>query len=391
MSKRNRELSQAIKTEAFRLGFKLVGITSPDAPAHLDVYNQWLEEGSHGEMDYLATDRAKLRRADPLQILPECLSILILGIPYPAPPPYETPAGPRTQGRVASYAWGNDYHHVLARRLESLIRAIENIYGSSFPKRWYTDTGPILERELAQRAGLGWIGKNTCLINPQSGSYFLLAEIFLGIDLEPDLPMAEDYCGSCTRCIDACPTRCILPNRTIDARVCISYLTIELKTAIPTPLRSQVEDWVFGCDICQQVCPWNIRFATTESDPDLAPIPGRARPDLPLELLLDARAFSERFSGSPIKRSRRRGYLRNVVVALGNSLDPAGIDPLGMALRDDEPLVRSHAAWALGQVGGPEPAGLLKQALESETDPEVVREIREALQRIASNDDIHAE
>ncbi|RPI82769.1 MAG: tRNA epoxyqueuosine(34) reductase QueG, partial [Chloroflexi bacterium] len=252
-------LKQAIKDKAKELGFLLVGVTGPEPPAHLDVFSHWLQAGRHGEMSYLATERSIQRRSDPKQILPECRSILSLAAPYPSPGgPDHVGAG---KGKVAAYAWGDDYHDVLPERLDALVEYIEAEVGHPVPNRWYTDTGPILERELAQRAGLGWIGKNTLLINPQQGSYFLLAEILLGIDLEPDPPFTMDGCGSCTRCLDACPTSCILPDRTIDATRCISYLTIELKGSIPEDLRPQIGEWVFGCDVCQQVCPWNQRFA----------------------------------------------------------------------------------------------------------------------------------
>jgi epoxyqueuosine reductase len=286
---------------------------------------------------------------------------------------------------VAAYAWGGDYHEVLPERLQALVAFIETQVGGPVPNRRYTDTGPILERDLAQRAGLGWIGKNTCLINPQQGSYFLLAEILLGLDLEPDPPMEADHCGTCTHCLEACPTACILPDRTIDARRCISYLTIELKSAIPLELRPAVGDWVFGCDVCQQVCPWNIRFAVPEGDPALAPRPDIPQPDLIRELSLSQEDFSRKFgkqsgAASPHKRAKRRGYLRNVAVALGNAKDQRAVPALAQALLDEpEPLVRRHAAWALGQIGGEAARRALTAAAGQETEPEVLSEIRSAM------------
>jgi epoxyqueuosine reductase len=283
-------------------------------------------------------------------------------------------------GRVASYAWGDDYHDVLPERLRNLVAFIEAQVGEAVPNRWYTDTGPLLERELAQRAGLGWIGKNTCLIHPGLGSYFLLAEVLLGIELDPDPPYLPDSCGSCTRCIQACPTACILPDRTLDASRCISYLTIELKGAIPQELRPQLGDWVFGCDVCQQVCPWNLRFAASQGDPAFAPRPGVPAPHLAQELGLTPVAFSRKFKGSPLKRPRRRGYLRNVAVALGNSGDPGAVPALENALlHDAEPLVRLHAAWSLGQLGDEAARQALKSALGAEPDEAVRAEIRNAL------------
>jgi epoxyqueuosine reductase len=283
---------------------------------------------------------------------------------------------------VAAYAWGADYHDILPERLRALTAFIEAQVGQPVPNRWYTDTGPILERDLAQRAGLGWIGKNTCLIDPASGSYYLLAEILLGIDLEPDPPVTTDHCGTCTRCLEACPTACILPDRTIDARRCLSYLTIELKGPIPAELRPAVGSWVFGCDICQQVCPWNIRFAAPEGDPAFAPRPQVPTPDLIRELeVLTPEAFNQKFKGSPLKRAKRRGYLRSVAVALGNQRTPDSIPALARALEDAEPLVRGHAAWALGQVGGPAARQALLEAAQTETDTWVQAEIQAALEQ----------
>lgn len=388
-------LKQLIKAEAHHLGFELVGVTSPSPPPHSNVYNSWIRAGLHGEMAYLATERARQRRADPRQILPECRSILVLAVRYPAAqspardqqiPPTATaglaqsPAPGQALGRVASYAWGDDYHAVLADRMVVLVDFIEAQVGHPFPNRWYTDTGPILERDFAQRAGLGWIGKNTCLINPHQGSYFLLAEVLLGIDLEPDPPFLPDLCGTCTRCLDACPTQCILPDRILDARRCISYLTIELKGSIPADLRPQMGPWVFGCDICQEVCPWNQRFAKPEGDPAFAPRSNLPTPDLSQELPLTPQEFNLKFKGSPVKRTKRRGYLRNVAVALGNLGELSAVLPLAQALLEDpEPLVRSHAAWALGRIGGETARQALAEASKLEIDPEVLSEISAAL------------
>ena len=376
-------LTQAIKAEARRLGFQLVGVTTPDPPPHLEVYERWLDAGRHGEMAYLASERARQRRADPHLVLPECRSILVLGVRYDAPPPEQQEQPGR--GRVAAYAWGDDYHDILPERLRALVDFIEDQAGHPVANRCYTDTGPLLERELAQRAGLGWIGKNTCLIHPHQGSYFLLAEVLLALDLEADRPFQSDHCGSCTRCIDACPTGCILPDRTLDAARCISYLTIELKGAVPVALRPLVGGWVFGCDLCQQVCPWNLRFASPHGDPAFAPRPGVAQPDLALEINLSPEAFNRKYKGSPVKRAKLRGYLRNVALALGNAGNSQAVVPLIAALANDaEPLVRGHAAWALGQIGGNDVLYNLHAALKTETDPWVQAEIRAAIQNIQS-------
>lgn len=287
-------------------------------------------------MDYLASERSCTRRADPQWILPECKSILVIALPYS---PFSKN---NSEFQIAAYAQGADYHDVIPPRLQEIVRFIEEQVGHSIPNLYYTDTGPILERELAQRAGLGWIGKNSMLIHPQAGSTFLLAEILLGIELEYDEPLNSDHCGTCTRCIDACPTQCILPNRTLDANRCISFLTIENKGDIPESLRTSMQNWVFGCDICQQVCPWN-RFSHP-ADPALErSIP---LPVLTSDLTLTSSEFNQRFKRSPIQRAKRRGYLRNLAVAVGNTGDETDLPSLAQALNDEEPLIQEHAKWA---------------------------------------------
>jgi epoxyqueuosine reductase len=338
------DLKQTIKDKARQLGFVLAGVTIPEPPPHYTAFEKWLAQGHHGTMGYLATERSRARRADPRRILPECKSILVLATSYFPPSPERRRDVAKT--RIASYARGEDYHDVLPTRMQELIQFIEEQVGGSVRNRYYTDTGPILERDLAQRAGLGWIGKNTCLINPKQGSYFFLSEILLDLELEPDLPFTTDHCGTCTRCITACPTQCILPDRTLDARRCISYLTIELKDDIPVELRGKIGNWIFGCDVCQMVCPWN-RFAP-EGDPAFE----ETQPPQPLteELALSPQAFNQRFKHSPVKRAKRRGYLRNVAVALGNTADMHALPVLQNAFNDEEPMVRKHAVWAIGQI-----------------------------------------
>jgi epoxyqueuosine reductase len=375
-------IREAIIAKANQLGFPLVGVAAPDPPEHISTYQRWIEQGYHGEMAYLASDRALARRATPREILPGCRSILVLGAPYPVPKPVKGKSTPaeKLSGRVASYAWGVDYHDVLLKQIAELAQFIVTSTPPGTTSRWYTDTGPILERDLAQRAGLGWVGKNTCLIHPGMGSYFFLAEIFLDLDLEPDEPFTKDYCGKCRRCIDACPTGCILPERALDARRCISYLTIELKSAIPVELRAFMDDWIFGCDVCQQVCPWNARFASRLGVSLFAPRRGVPTPNLITEMDLSPGAFNEKFRGSPIKRTKRRGYLRNVAVALGNAQVESASGALQRIIKlDPEPLVRSHAAWALGQIGGAGSQEALREALAQESDQEVAAEIHSAL------------
>lgn len=353
-------LEQVIKDKARQLGFILTGVTTPEPPPHIAIYERWLESGRHADMHYLAGERARARRADPRLILPECKSILVFAIPYfpplsltkshpPLPPGEGSGVRANPQGKIAAYACGQDYHLLILPKLQALVAFIEAQVGHTVPNRYYTDTGPLLERDLAQRAGLGWIGKNTCLIHPKFGSFFFLAEILLGLELQPDLPFQADHCGTCTRCIEACPTQCILPDRTIDARRCLSYLTIENKGDIPPDLRPALGDWVFGCDICQMVCPWN-RFAPHDVDASFAPRPASAQPDLVSALALSPADFNRAFKGTPLQRAKRRGYLRNVAVALGNIGNSEALPALQTALADPELLVREHAAWAITQI-----------------------------------------
>lgn len=330
-------LKQAIKEKARQLGFILTGVTSSEPLEDFNVFEDWLNQNHHGEMKYLETERSRIRRNDPKQILPECKSILVLAIPYS--PINKT----NSELQIASYALGDDYHDVLLQKLKAIVEFIEEKLGEKIPNRYYTDSGPVLERELAQRAGLGWIGKNSMLINPRAGSTFFLAEILLGIELEPDEKFSTDHCGTCTRCISACPTQCILPNRTLDSNRCISYLTIELKDEIPENLRNQIGNWIFGCDICQQVCPWN-RFAHPADSAFETKIP---LPVLTSDLVLTSVEFNQRFKKSPIKRTKRRGYARNIAVAIGNQKNKKDMPILQQALQDDEELITTHAKWAI--------------------------------------------
>ncbi len=333
----NQDLKQTVKDKARQLGFFLAGVTLPAPPPHYSIFENWLSQNQHGTMNYLADERSRTRRANPLEILPECKSILVLATPY---------SPPKENNHIAAYAQGNDYHDVIPARMKELVQFIEAQVGGPVKNRYYTDTGPILERDLAQRAGLGWIGKNTLLINPKRGSYFFLSEILLDLALEPDAPFVTDHCGTCTRCIQACPTACILSNRTLDARRCISYLTIELKDDIPLELRDKLGDWAFGCDICQQVCPWNRFAAEGDSafDANRPPLSPTA------ELTLTPQAFNTRFKRTPIQRAKRRGYLRNIAVVLGNIGDLHSLPVLQNALNDEEPMIREHAQWAIDRI-----------------------------------------
>ncbi|MCX7976587.1 MAG: tRNA epoxyqueuosine(34) reductase QueG [Bellilinea sp.] len=378
-------LKDFIKAEANRLGFDLVGFTDPSPPDSFSIYQKWLEEGLHSGMAYLSRPDAVARRADPSLILPGVKSIVVVAMRYPRPEDARHPVS-EPAGKVAAYAWGEDYHHIIPIQLGRLVAAIQQKIDIPFDWKIYTDSGPVLERDLAQRAGLGWIGKNSCLIHPRMGSYFLLGELFLTLDLEPDPPFTADHCGSCRRCIEACPTQCILPNRTLDAGRCISYLTIENKGEIPSDLRAVLDQWVFGCDICQQVCPWNIRFAAPRHSPIFIERKEIARPILKQEIHLSSTEFKQKFNRSPILRAKRRGYLRNIAVALGNLGDKTALPDLIFCLQNEsEPLVRAHAAWAIGEIGGQQARNALVNALSSETDPQVIEEIRLALNHTTHN------
>lgn len=369
-----------LKAETERLGFPLFGVTPVSPPSHLQTYQQWVDAGLHAGMEYLAVERARQRRANPALIQPEARSMLVVGMRYASPESIPDGDPNEATGRVAAYAWGDDYHEVIPQRLEEIGQVLEKHLRHEVGRRSYTDTGPILERDFAQSAGLGWSGKNTCLISPTSGSYYLLGEMFMDVEIEPGPAFPSDHCGSCTRCIQACPTQAIRLDRMIDAGHCISYLTIENKGPIPPELRSSLGDWIFGCDICQMVCPWNLRFAVPQGHPALAARPNLPRPVLRYELRLSPQEFNQKFRGSPVKRAKRRGYLRNVAVALGNARDTAAIPDLSETMQNEpEPIVRAHAAWALGQMHARLSRAVLDAALLREPDPMVAGEIRAAL------------
>jgi epoxyqueuosine reductase len=335
-------LTERVKAHAYGLGFDLVGVTRLGPSATSSHLREWLANGYHGEMSYL--DRGATLREDTTRPEPGMQSAIVVGLDYGARQP---------SGAIARYARGDDYHDFMRARLRELHACVDREHGSSSAARPYVDTGPILERELAQRAGLGWFGKNTMLINPSRGSFFFIGALFTSLELTPDTPFASDHCGTCTRCIDACPTDAIREPRVLDATRCISYLTIEHRSAIPEPLRPAMGELAFGCDVCQDVCPWNVRFGQAPRDGPLAPRLDRVTPDLAEILGLDDVAFRNRFRGSAITRTKRRGLARNIAVALGNRRKPGqrDLDALTFAKdHDTDPVVRDHAAWALDQI-----------------------------------------
>jgi epoxyqueuosine reductase len=334
----NAPLARQIKHRALELGFDLVGITSAGSPPHAAQYRQWVADGFHGEMGYM--ERTAAKRVDPQKVLAGARSVIVVAMNYNADTVGRVPLGggnqpaprqgSRPTTRIARYAAGaSDYHDVMGAKLKELAGLVDGI--------WYVDTGPILERDFAQRAGIGFIGKHTNLISRQLGNWILVGEVLTTLELPADAPERE-YCGKCTRCIEACPTGAIVAPYRLDARLCISYLTIELKGSIPVELRSKIGDRIFGCDDCLEVCPWN-RFAKRVVVP-------RQLPALVEFLSWDEAKFRAFFRGTPIYRLKRARFLRNVCVALGNLGDRSALPALERATHDPEQLVREHAAWA---------------------------------------------
>jgi epoxyqueuosine reductase len=315
-------------------------------------------------MAYL--ERGRDKRIDPGRVLPGARSVVACALGY-----FQGSGGGLSG--VARYAWGEDYHAVMEPRLRALADAIAELVPGS-TSRAYVDTGPLLERDLAARAGLGWIGKNTMLLHPDLGSFFFIGTVLTTAEIEGDAPL-PDRCGSCTRCLDACPTDAFVAPYVLDARRCIAYLTIEHRGPIPAELRSGVGEWAFGCDICQDVCPWNRRAPVAA---EAAFGPGQL-PSLAGLLALDEAAYLEALRGSPLKRARREGLARNAAVALGNRGRAEDEPPLLEALRHSAPSVRGHAAWALGRLGGDRAGAALLAARGREADPTVLDEIERAL------------
>jgi epoxyqueuosine reductase len=326
---------------AMNLGFDSCRIARATAPRHGEEFRAWLREGAAGEMQWI--ERGAEKRCDPQQVLPGARSIVVVALNYWQG---EAPVSPLmgARGRIARYAWGDDYHEVMWAKLEQLSACLSELGGT---QKYYVDTGPILERDYAAEAGAGWHGKSTMLVDPKLGTWFFLGEILTTLDLPEDEPQ-RSRCGSCQRCITACPTGAITEPHRLDARRCISYLTIELKGSIPPELRQLIGDRIYGCDDCLEACPWN-RFAATARETAFA-----ARPATGLQLRdylkLDEASFRNLFQRSPIKRIKRRGFLRNVCVALGNVGDEGDLPALEEAARDPEPLITEHAIWAIAEI-----------------------------------------
>jgi epoxyqueuosine reductase len=333
-------LAARIKEQAHALGFELAGI-APAAPADgFDRLRDWLERGFAGEMDYMRR-HAEARR-HPAAVLPEVRSVAMLGMSYAPQRHGLQPAG---LGKVARYAQGADYHDVLRRRLNQLLAWVQG-EAPGCHGRGVVDTAPLLERDFARRAGLGWFGKNTMLLDKRHGSYLLLGALLLDLALRPDPPHEASHCGTCTACLDACPTQAFVAPGLLDSRRCLSYLTIEVKGPIPEELRPAMTEWLFGCDVCQEVCPWN-RKALPGTEAALRPRPDLVAVELTELMTLSEEEFRRRFRGTALWRTKRRGLLRNAALILGNHGDPAALSALRRALDDPEPVIRDAAQWAI--------------------------------------------
>ena len=391
------EVTERLEARARELGFSLFGVAKADPTDHMAFYRSWLARSLHGEMAYLARDSSIARRADLRATMDAVRSVVVVAHEYDAEDDAARTAD-AARGVIARYARGADYHGVVKRKLVALSRWLDGEVEGGVSSRAYVDTGPILERDLARRAGLGWFGRNTMLIHPRRGSYFFIGLLLVDVHLVPSRPFEHDRCGSCRACLDACPTGALLGRNedgapVIDARRCISYLTIELRGPIPIALRPHIGNRIFGCDICQEVCPYNgPKFVQLTRERDFTPrdhVVGRGLIDL---MRMDEAAWDELSRGSAIRRAGYVGFKRNVAVALGNWGAPEAVPVLASAIADPAPLVRGHAAWALGEIGSRAAtsrkvtlaiAQALSDGLRGERAPDARDEMAQALRSIA--------
>lgn len=379
------ELTQSLKSEAQRLGFSLVGVCPAVSPQGYTRFEDWLERGFAGEMEYLGNRKESYRH--PQSVLPEVRSVMVVGLNYYTQPVQPAQAG---QGRISRYAWGaSDYHDLIRSRLKELKNyasslldpALNSDQQTGLRIRGVVDTAPLLEREFARMAGLGWFAKNTMLINPQQGSWFFLGALLFNCTLDYDQPFETSHCGTCTACLDICPTDAFPEPGVLDANRCISYLTIEHRSSIPAELRSGMGEWVFGCDLCQEVCPWN-RKAPLSPEPAFQPQAGHNPLELRGLFQMTDRQFQIKFGNTPLWRAKRRGLLRNAAIVLGNFPSAENIPCLLVGLADAEPLVRSASSWALGQHRNREVLESLKGQLVLELEENVKKEIKIAIQSL---------
>ncbi len=369
-----RPLAKQLESIALEQGFILIGFAAlRRLDERAEFFSRWLAEGRAAEMGWLAKSPEK--RLDPRLIDPRLRSAIMLAWPYAPPRIPEIDWRAEMRGRIAAYALGPDYHETVKARATAVAEALATARPGSVT-RVYVDTGPVFEREWAANARLGWFGRNTNLLNRYHGSYFFLAEILTDAEFDaPDEPYRE-HCGTCRRCLDLCPTGALADGYLLEPRLCISYLTIEHRGPIPRAMRPRLGAWIFGCDVCQEVCPWNADAAVA------TPVNEELAPSLVGLLALDDESFRRRFARSALRRTKRRGLLRNAAIALGNSGNPAAIAPLARALASEpEPLVREHAAWALGRFAASDAHAALERARTREPDPAVIKEILLALER----------
>jgi epoxyqueuosine reductase len=365
------QLNSRIREEALRLGFFNVGFAPALPLPDGGHFTEWLGKQFHGEMRYM--ERRVEKRLDPRMVLSNVRSLLVLAMNYYTG---EAVSDAPMKGRISRYGWGDDYHLVLGNRLEMLLRFIQTLAPSAHGI-WYADTGPVMEKAWGARTAVGWIGKNTNLISRGLGSWFFVGVILLDIELEYD-SKTKDFCGKCQRCLESCPTGAIVAPYVLDARRCISYLTIEFRGVIPRSLRPQLGNRIFGCDACQEVCPWN-RFAIETPAREFYAMKETLMPDLTALVDISQDEFRQWFKNSPIRRATRDGFVRNVAVALGNTGRSEAVPPLERALQDASPLVRAHAAWALGRIKEEAAFRILESALSKEKNPVVLEEINLAL------------
>ena len=370
-------ISNLVKDRAQSLGFDLVGITQAEPKIENNFFLDWLNKGFAGNMKYIEKNSDK--RIDINKVLPNAKSIISCALNYNTDFPYSNKLSNKDKGWIARYAWGDDYHDVLLKKLKILKEYFLSLYSDQHNVKVYVDTGPVLEKVYSQYAGVGWIGKNTCLINQELGSWLLLGEIITDTELEYD-KKAIDRCGSCTRCIEACPTDAIVEPYVLDSRKCISYLTIELKEEIPIDLRDGLDNNIFGCDICQDVCPWNRKSPTNTSEKFL-PRNQLFNPELEYLLDLNQEEFSKLFKDNPVKRTKRKGLLRNVLVAVANTKNVKFLPFVEKLLNDLEPLIRQHAIWALWKIEGEESLSKINDLCIKEHDENVLNEIRNILDK----------
>ncbi|QDS99530.1 tRNA epoxyqueuosine(34) reductase QueG [Adhaeretor mobilis] len=367
------QLSTEIKKLSSQLGFALCGVTPAVEPPGATRLGEWLARDYAGDMHYLEERQEAYRH--PKHVLDGARSLVMLGMHYRTAQPIEPAAG---QGRVSCYAWGTgDYHDLIRKRLHELSDQMRD-WSPESQTRGVVDTAPLLEREFAQLAGLGWVGKHTLLINRAQGSYFFLAAVLTDAVLAYDSAFETDHCGSCTACLDACPTGAFPQPYVLDASRCISYLTIEHRSAMPRELRAGIGDWLFGCDVCQDVCPWNRRSPITE-EPAFQPLEAMNPIELAELFDLDEASFRQRFRKTPLWRPHRRGLLRNAAMVLGNQKRKSTVPALIKGLSDEESLVRGACAWALGQISSQSAQQALNGQLAIETEETVIQEIRSAL------------